>query len=43
MLQQIYVLVCEIDPNFNSVERLVIFGRDEAETIDVLAMVEIFP
>jgi len=41
MLQQIIVLVCEIDPDLNPVEGLVVFGRNEAKPIDMLAVVEV--
>lgn len=42
MFQKIHVVVGEIYPNLNSVKRLIVFGRNEPETIDVLAVLEIF-
>jgi hypothetical protein len=41
MLQKIHILISKIYPNLHSVERLVVFRRDEAETIDMLAMIKI--
>lgn len=42
MFQEFHMLIGEIDPKFNPVERLCVFGGDEAEAIDMLAVVEVF-
>ena len=42
VLQEVHVVVGKIHPNLNSVERLIVFGRNEPEAADVLAVLEIF-
>lgn len=41
MFEQIHILVCEVDPDLHPPEELVVFGRNEAEPIDMLTVAEI--
>jgi hypothetical protein len=42
VFQEVHVVVGKIYPNLNSVERLIVFGRNESEATDVLTVLKIF-
>jgi len=42
MLQDFHIIIIKINPDLNSVERFIVFGRDESKSVDILRMVEIF-
>ena len=41
MFEHVHIAVVEVHPDFHSVEGLVILGRDEAEPVDVFAVLEV--